>query len=155
MYVNWTKYSCPNCGNLLGRRIVSSAVDLGNPTRFCRKCNAPYRSLQREWIDLSGREKVEYFLSLWSHAFLCGCISFFRLMLRLGEAGLEDMRNSPVLRMADPNYSECKVNPKSVWLCLRRRRCGGRVGRANAGGLLRLVLGLGRRSGSLLCRGSP
>src|SRR5207253_3317729 len=41
-------------------------------------------------------------------------------------------------------------SPGSVWRCLRRRRCGGRVGRASAGGLLRLVWGRGRRLGFLL-----
>lgn len=69
MYLRWTSYSCPSCGAHTESRIVSSPR-VGLEHKECGKCGAAYRTPDKEWQNMTKGQRVGYFLSEWTAAWL-------------------------------------------------------------------------------------
>jgi hypothetical protein len=69
MYLRWTSYDCPSCGLHLESRIVSSPR-VGPEQRICRHCGVMIRTPDKEWQNMTRGQRLGYFLSEWSVAWL-------------------------------------------------------------------------------------
>jgi len=80
MYVRWTSFSCPSCGTHYDSRIVTSAR-VGVEEKECKKCGFTYRTIDREWKNMTKWQRIGYFLSMWTVAWLiffaaCGLAAY-------------------------------------------------------------------------------
>jgi len=62
MFIRWTSYSCPSCGAHIESRLVSSRR-VGIEHRRCQKCGVAFRTPDREWQNMTRGERLGYFLS--------------------------------------------------------------------------------------------
>jgi hypothetical protein len=59
MYIRYTKYSCPHCGNRWATRIAT-APRIGREVIDCRKCHQSFGTHDLEWLHMSKPQKLSY-----------------------------------------------------------------------------------------------
>ncbi len=74
MYIRWTNFSCPNCGRVWARRIVS-APRVGRELHTCSKCGKEFRTHDLEWLHMTRSQRMSYLFSEW----LVGWLIFYAL----------------------------------------------------------------------------
>jgi hypothetical protein len=61
VFLRWTSYACPHCGQVFRRDFWPEKVRLGHGQRACDECGAVFDDGTREWPQLSVFKKLRFF----------------------------------------------------------------------------------------------
>jgi predicted RNA-binding Zn-ribbon protein involved in translation (DUF1610 family) len=82
VFVRWTSYKCPHCGQVFRRDYWPENVRLGSGVRLCRKCGGEFEDGSREWPQLALADKLRVFfpptlMAIWAGFVVTAILSLF------------------------------------------------------------------------------